>query len=267
MKVQPVCFFIAAVLSGVSSFAMAWTDSGAGGTVEISGTLQPMKVVTPWEVKVGSISNLDANIFKGRNIISLRINQGKSTGSLVLGIRTKDLSTFPGAVGISPQISYGGHVKYEEASAEGRMPMQLDVMSQTGGGKIGTLRADLSGVAEHVWMLASDNSKVGHYRTLADAPGRGFFGGLPTLGDTLAKNPRSRAKNMDSEVVANMYTPGSYPHSAQSTAFNDPLYVYSAYYAAGFDPSQQMTITLDNPVTDDTPIKWQASLPVTVSYV
>ncbi|MBJ4431454.1 hypothetical protein JGE53_19990 [Salmonella enterica subsp. enterica serovar Give] len=85
----------------VSGSAMAWTQTGTGGSLELGGTLTPQDKVTPWEVAVGAANtNLNTDIAKGERIVDIPVNKPIP----VLGIRTISTTPFKGVNGISPQI-------------------------------------------------------------------------------------------------------------------------------------------------------------------
>ncbi|MWN89069.1 hypothetical protein GQN24_29560, partial [Escherichia coli] len=98
MKKTLIALAVAAS-AAVSGSAMAWTANGTGGSVDLGGTLTPVNVITPWEVKVGAaVNGLDASIRKGDTGADIPVKKAIS----VLGIRTIKSAVFTGQQGISP---------------------------------------------------------------------------------------------------------------------------------------------------------------------
>lgn len=84
-----------AAASVISGSAMAWTANGTGGSVDLSGTLIPQGLVTPWEVKTGTaVTGLDADIEKGQRIVDVAVDNAIP----VLGIRTVSQAPFQGSL-------------------------------------------------------------------------------------------------------------------------------------------------------------------------
>lgn len=255
MKKTLIALAVAAS-AAVSGSAMAWTATGNGHSVDLGGTLTPADVVTPWEVKTGdAVTNLDAQIKKGQKTVDIAVNKAIP----VLGIRTQTTQVFQGQSGISPQIDYGNAVNVD-AFENGRAPVTLEVKDDTNT-KIGTLTTSLGASA----LVSVKGPWSGYNHTYSDTAGQGFFGGLPK---NAAQTPDSNiAANVMPEVAAHYNNQGvDYADVGVTTDFSNTAATYSGYYGAGIEQGKIIKITLDQIASGDTPIQWNASLPVTVSY-
>ncbi len=257
MKKTLIALAVAAS-AAVSGSAMAWTQNGTGGSVELGGTLTPVEKVTPWEVKVGdAVTGLDAQIQKGRKEVSISVKNAIS----FLGIRTIESKAFQGQPGISPQIDYGNAVNVD-AFENGRAPVTLEVKDNTNT-KIGTLTTSL-GASALVSIKGPEWNGFNHF--YASESGDAFFGGLP-------KNEQNTPdENIAFSVmpgVADHYTDQGveYKSVGASPDFSDTKYSFSSYYGAGIERGKTIKITLDQAASGDAPIQWKASLPVTVTYM
>ncbi|MCZ8781175.1 hypothetical protein OM280_18560 [Escherichia albertii] len=242
-----------AVLSGS---AMAWTANGTGNSLKLSGTLTPVAKVTPWEVKTGdAVNNLSVDIQRGQKVVDIAVNNAIP----VLGIRTIATTPFQGKAGISPQIDYGAAVDVN-AFKNGRAPVTLEVKDGTNT-KIGTLTTSMGASA---LVSVKGPSRSGYRHSYSGKAGQGFFGGLPKdLANTLDSNI---AVTVMPEIAEHYTDQGvGYSTVGATTTFTDTTATYSGYYAAGIEQGQ--TITLDQAVTGDAQIQWNASLPVTVTYM
>ncbi|WP_105495674.1 hypothetical protein, partial [Escherichia coli] len=208
-----------------------------------------------WEVKVGdAVTGLDGQIQKGQKKVSITV---KNTIP-VLGIRTVKAEAFVGGPGLSPQISYGNalNVNAFEASVA---PLTLEV-KDANDAKIGSLTTDMFAQAR-TSMMGSWNGKFWNYASQA---GQGFFGGVPTSAD----------KVLDVDRVDELMPEAGQNYVSQSVSDAGIDYVtfvgsdstHSAYYFSVVESGKSIKITLDQAASDDAPIQWKASLPVTVSY-
>ena len=262
MKKTLIALAVAAS-AAVSGSAMAWTPNGTGGSVDLGGTLTPVEKVTPWEVKTGAaVTGLDAQIQKGQKVVDVAVNKAIP----VLGIRTQTSGTFPGQDGISPQIDFGNAIDVATIK-NSEAVLTIDVNDGNGGGKIGTLSTPLLVGAEYSYARPDDKGK---YVMVASKSGDGFFGGLPKDKSGSLSNPYSRIAAISGEFVAKYNDQGA-PWSSKNDGygawnFTDSSYQYSAFYGSGIEKGKNITITLNQAASGNTPIQWKASLPVTVSY-
>ncbi|WP_340504746.1 fimbrial protein [Escherichia coli] len=258
MKKTLIALAVAAS-AAVSGSAMAWTANGTGSSVDLGGTLTPVDVITPWEVKVGAaVNSLDADIRKGDTNVSIPVKKAIS----VLGIRTVEVGkTFQGQSGISPQISYGNAVDVN-AFKNGRAPLTLEVKN-AGDVKIGTLTSTFASGAEVSW--SNSNGYSGKFNVFAANPGDGFFGGLAKSADKIAPNGWDIAASILNEFVANYNDQGAPKEDSKTENFIKNSVMYSSFYGSGIQAGEEIKITLDQPAASDA-IAWNASLPVTVSY-
>ncbi|ECT9924413.1 hypothetical protein CT407_21050 [Salmonella enterica] len=247
-----------AVVSG-SAMAADWEHNGTGGSVDLSGTLTPEDIVTPWEVKVGdAVSGLDAYIRKGDTNVNVPVENAIP----VLGIRTQTAEAFQGQAGISPQIDYHGVVDFSQ-NEWGNAPVTLEVFDNSSN-KIGSLQTILTTAAVYSWKNGDDLKYGG---MAAKGSGNGFFGGLGDFSSALGY-PEAVAElnNLSNEFLEKYTKQGAETESGSTTNFSDVNYTYSAAYGSGIKKGRVLKITLDQAVTGDDSIQWKASLPVTVSY-
>ena len=242
----------------VSGSAMAWTANGTGGSVELSGTLNPKDLVTPWEVKVGDdVTGLDADINKGQSVVN--ISSSKSIE--ILGIRTKEKAAFTGIRGISPQIDYGAAIDATKFS-DGETELTLAVKDDAGN-EIGKLESSLFAQAY------SSEKKEGEYAkkffVFADVKGSAYYGGLGQSADVISLKDLAAAYMPDAE--ANWVNQGGEYTAPENSFFGDSGKTYNSYYFSVIKPNQVIKFTLNEPASGDAPIQWKASLPVTVSYM
>lgn len=260
MKKTLIALAVAAS-AAVSGSAMAWTANGTSGSVDFGGTLTPQNVVTPWEIEAGSsVSNLNADIKKGKNSVDIVLNKVVP----ILGIRTQNQTLFQGEQGISPQINYGSAVDLA-GFLLGKTTLTLDVNETAGNSKIGTMTTTFSAAAIMHNNNGTTDQNVGLF---AASSGDAFFGGLGTSSggalsyvDSLSLLKSVYPAVLDNYVVAT--NNGSY---TSTTQFSNTAEQYSGAYGSGIASGEIIKITLDSAVQDDTVINWKASLPITVSY-
>lgn len=247
-----------AAVSG-SAMAAGWEANSHGGSAVLSGTLTPADVVTPWEVKVGNASGLDAFIQKGQKTVEI-----KATSAIpVLGIRNADASGFRGGIqNTSPQIDYGNAVNLDAFNNDATTSLTLNVTNAQGE-KIGTLSVPFFTAAVLSWgnggrQMASSES------------GSAFFGGLPKSVDGISsggpQTALARLTALSSELTEKYKNEGGWEGYVQNEKFTDSNQTFWASYGGGIESGKSITITLDNAASGDAPIEWKASLPVTVTY-
>lgn len=256
MKKTLIALAVAAS-AAVSGSAMAWTQNGTGGSVDLGGTLTPVEKITPWEVKTGAaVTGLDADFTKGQSVINIAVDQAIP----VLGIRTHTNQPFQGQPGVSPQIDYGNAVNVN-AFEKNRAPVTLEVKDSTNA-KIGTLTTSLGASTLMSYKAPTYN---GYNHRYADTAGQAFFGGLP----------KNAANTLNADIAVRVF-PDINAHFTNQNAerkdvgpsvdFTNTEAAYSAYYGAGIEKGKVIKITLDRAASGDAPIQWKASLPVTVFY-
>ncbi|WP_139007575.1 hypothetical protein [Escherichia coli] len=248
-----------AVVSG-SAMAAGWEQNGSGGSVDLGGTLIPVTKVTPWEVATGdAVSGLNALIKKGDKKVEITVNQAIP----VLGIRTQSSEAFQGGTGISPQISFGGAIDITKFN-NGVTDLSAEVRDNTGT-KIGSLVAPLSTAAAVSWTSPSGRQQN---CVIASTAGEGFYGGVATDASGVAASP---------DALVSAVFPGAAAHYTEQNItdwsdpaverFADTVAKYSAYYGSGIASGSTINITLEQPAAGDEAIQWNASLPVTVTYM
>ncbi|HAP0140479.1 TPA: hypothetical protein IRQ32_004600 [Escherichia coli] len=248
-----------------SGAAMAgWVPNGLGGELKLSGELTPADHVTPWEVMVGdAVTGLDAPVKKGQKIAEIKVKKSIP----VLGIRTQSNEPFKGTSGISPQIDFGGALgEFGENNEGGLAKLTLDVKNPEGN-KIGKLVTGLKAAA--VYTYDAQNVKQ-HRPMFASASGKGFYGGLAKSGDKVHLYADSFATNHFPEANINFNKqnkPEAEYKSPDQSTFGYNNAKYSAFYASAIENGRALNIILDNPVSGDDKIQWNASLPVVVSYM
>ncbi|EBU7005288.1 TPA: hypothetical protein NPB33_004207 [Salmonella enterica subsp. enterica serovar Kintambo] len=254
---------LALVATAVSGSAMAWTPNGLGGTMEFGGTLTPKDVVNPWEVKMGTgtdMNTLNGSLKPNEKVVNITLSKSVP----FLGIRTVNNKGFYGAPGISPKINYGNVIDVANF-VKGEVPFSIDVNSTaTPATKIGTLTTKLTAVG--VGAETGDP----HYNSVVALEANSIFrGGLPqTRAEVMpVAQAKSVAAALFSDIAANFDTL-SLPENTGTAGSNynptNPLHQYSAYYASGLQSGASVTITLDSPAAAG--IVWKANFPITVSY-
>ncbi|EKH3110376.1 fimbrial protein, partial [Salmonella enterica] len=170
---------------------------------------------------------------------------------------------FHGDVGIAPRIDFHGHVDFEHFIA-GFTTLSLDVKDKAGA-KIGTMTTKFLAGGE---ASTKNSERVHHNFIISQKPGQAFYGGITTSVDPYQVDGIiSGVKSIfGSELTANYTDQGGSDHMANTEPFNDEQAVYSAYYGGGIAAGQSIKLALDREAAGDEPIKWHASLPVTVSY-
>ncbi|TJF18554.1 hypothetical protein [Escherichia coli] len=259
MKKTLIALAVAAS-AAVSGSAMAWTANGMGGSVDMGGTLSPEGKVTPWEVKVGdAVKGLDAKIEKGQKIVDISL---KSAIPL-LGIRTQTSEVFHGQDGIAPQISYGDAVDVGSFRM-GMAPLTLEVKDSKGA-KIGKAESSVEAAAQSSFTFHGMHNIHSVY---ASERGDGFFGGVATYAAGAADYPLEVAKEVFAEAVEHYNAQGLSDEITKGIdKFNVNDAAYSAFYASGIPGFATIRITLDEGACADAPVQWNASLPITVSYM
>lgn len=244
----------------VSGSAMAWTENGTGGAIDLWGILTPVEKVTPWEVKVGdAVSGLDAQIQKGQKEVSIAVNKAIP----VLGIRNADAHGFKGRKGeIHPQIDYDGAINLNGFS-NGVTTLTLNVTTADGN-KLGTLSAPFSSAAVSSWGGGSDGD--GSKALYSTASGESFYGGLGKDSSAVRVNGSVELINgLSSDFLAKWVMQGSKWDTGVESFDNETANYYGAY-GAGIESGKTIKITLDQAASGDAPIQWKAALPVTVTY-
>ncbi|WP_075843233.1 hypothetical protein [Escherichia coli] len=254
MKKTLIALTIAAS-AAASASAMAWVENGTGGSVDISGTITPDTITSPWEVKVGSaLTGLNAQVSAGETALSLNI----PADSLVLGIRSKG-GWINGGAGISPQIDYHGATG--STYTRGVTDLTLAVKDADSDQEIGSLTTKLTAGALGSTITSTTS---GYYAIGANQAGDGFYGGLGSAaGSALYGEPEVLAANVDSTIIENFEKAGS-ATGVYTVTFADTDAQYNAFYVSALESANAVNIQLNNPVTTD--INWKASLPVTVTY-
>ena len=248
-----------ATSAAVSGSAMAWTANGTAGSIDFGGTLTPQNVVTPWEIEAGSsLSNLNADIKKGKNFVDIVLNKMVP----VLGIRTQNQILFQGERGISPQINYGSAVDLAGFKL-GKTTLTLDVNETAGNSKIGTMTATFSAAA-----IANKSTPDQNVGLFAAKSGDAFFGGLGANATGVLNylDSLTLLKSVNPTVLDNYVVATNNSGYSESTQFADTAEQYSGAYGSGIASGTIIKITLDSAVQNDTVINWKASLPITVSY-
>ncbi|HCW1557907.1 TPA: hypothetical protein OW887_004981 [Escherichia coli] len=257
MKKTLIALAVAAS-AAVSGSAMAWTANGTGGSVELSGTLTPVEKVTPWEVKVGdAVTGLDAQIQKGQKVVNVAVNKAIP----VLGIRNADENGFKGQKGIKPQIDYKGAVNID-GFKNGVTTVSMEVRGESGD-KIGSLEAPFSAAAIASWS----GEYTGSQAVYASESNTGFYGGLGKNSSAIrAFGSFELITALSSEFIEKWKQQGEWQGEGNEL-FEGLTATYFSAYGSGIEKGQTIKITLDQAASGDAPIKWNAALPVTVTYM
>lgn len=250
----------------ISGSAMAWESNGLGGAVDFGGIISTNNISTknPWEVLVGSkTSGLDANVGNGVSVVKIPLMKSIP----LLGIRTKDKKAFSAAVAITPQIDYGGKIDLSKFD-NGSSTLTIDVKDSSNS-KIGTMTAPVY-TAAIVGYRAITGLGLFHGLALPKKSGDGFYGGLSTDNSGIPTHSGVAESTLDSispDFSANWTDQGAGITDARWTdSFSTNNRTYSAYYGSGIEPGKNIVLNLDTPFNYSSVVKWNAQLPITVSY-
>ncbi|MDS1718063.1 fimbrial protein, partial [Escherichia coli] len=229
--------------------------------VELGGTLTPAPNVTPWEVRSGSaVTNLDATIKKGKTTVDLHTNNDNPIE--VLTIRPKVKKAFLGAPNITPQIDYHGAIDVAKFS-NGKAPLTLDVKDESGA-KIGKLETTVS--VEAFRSVLNHRTGGGNAAAVyAKSAGHAFYGGVGRTPSSISEVIRC-GEITDAHEHYDTQDGRRFPPVEATFSPDSFIITYSGVYVSYIAHDQVIKITLDKAVDGDTPIKWKASLPVTVTY-
>ncbi|HBA7316076.1 TPA: hypothetical protein J1X56_004572 [Escherichia coli] len=246
-----------AVVSG-SAMAAGWEQNGTGGSVELGGTLTPVTKATPWEVKVGdAVTGLDGQIQKGQKEVSISVKNAIP----VLGIRNADENGFQGQKGIKPQIDYQGAVNID-GFKNGVTTVHMEVRGESGN-NIGSLEAPFSAAAVASW----GGEYTGSHAVYSSESNTGFYGGLGKNSPAIrAIGSVELITALSSEFIEKWKQQGKWLDEGNEL-FEGLGYTYFSAYGSGIEKGQTIKITLDQAASGDAPIKWNAALPVTVTYM
>ena len=262
MKKTLIALAVAAS-AAVSGSAMAWTQGGVDGGVNIGGSLTPELKVIPWEAQIGTAENNLAGVIKqGSTIADVQVN----TTIPVLGIRTVSNSGFVGGEGLNPQISYGNAVDFA-ASENGVAPVTLTVKNTDDQSEIGKLTTSMNVVARLAWK-ATDGSNPGqNFNVYATNAGQVFYGGVGGSSTAISSSASVNDANTLFPGVTDKYTDfgGEDIITWEGTTVDDVNTTYSGVYASAVKAGSVIRLTLKAPADVDG-INWTAQLPVTVSY-
>ncbi|HGB9100805.1 TPA: fimbrial protein [Salmonella enterica subsp. enterica serovar Saintpaul] len=251
---------LAVAASAVSGSAMAWTQGGVNGGVDIGGSLTPEVKVVPWEVQIGAaVNNLVGKIQTGSTIASVPVN----TTIPVLGIRTVSNSGFVGEAGISPQINYGDAVDFS-ASVNGVAPVTLKMKNTADNSEIGKLTTSMDVVAR-MSRIKTDGTDAQSFNVFAVDVGQVFYGGVGASGDAIFSGASINDANTLIPGVTDKFVDFGGADVGHWRTLIDPSFKYSAVYASAIKAGNGIKLTLNAPASTDE-IKWAAQLPVTVSY-
>ncbi|CAO95209.1 F4 family fimbrial subunit [Erwinia tasmaniensis] len=260
MKKTLITLALIATAASGSATAGTWTASGAGGLIELSGTLSPVVKITPWEVMTGSgVSDLIGDVQNDQKVTEIEVESAVP----ILGIRTKDKNLFTGRLGLSPQIDFKDAVNIDKMNdGVGTLTLAVKAMD---GSEIGTITAPLTmiGVGYEKSETSGEKSKV----LFSASSGQGFFGGLPKKATGLF--PREQSVSMAETLIPgvsdNFYASDATIESSGAAEFKLSDVEHSAYYASGITSGSKIQFKLNSLLSETT--HWKASLPITVTYI
>ncbi|EJY1985475.1 hypothetical protein OFV46_004715, partial [Escherichia coli] len=249
-----------AVSAAISGSAMAWTPNGSGGSVELGGTLTPAGKTTPWSVKVGNTSDLDAKIKEGQSVVTIPLNKP----ALFLGITTTaGKAGFYGQDGISPQIDYSGAVDLDKFK-EGLTKVKIPVKDQDQN-DIGYMEANFTSGAIQQWK-EKDTGTVKRKSLYAAKSGDAFYGGVGKNSEGVMYGSwvKDMLDRLDPEIANSAWDDDSVINVGTADFTSNEH--YQGYYGGGIKKGENIKITLNKPAKGGEALKWYASLPVVVSY-
>lgn len=261
---------VALMLGGMllGTQALAWTQGGTGGDVDLGGTIDPTGPVNPWEVQLGSgVTGINMVLPEGGKVVRYRMKSNIP----VLGIRTTTGidGSFGGetAGGISPQVSYGGLVTGGRFD-KGRVPVELTVTGGPDGKAFGWLRLNLLAGAE-VSQVNQDTRDGRRYSVYASQSGEAFFGGIARTPDEATDNALQTIGDAFGPYVSR-YNPQGVTGIAglkQAVEFRNSKMQYSGFYGAGLVTGDEVIMRLDEGYQLNAQENWQAKLAVTIKYL
>lgn len=251
----------------LSPHAMAWVPGGAGGNVELGGTIEPSGPTNPWEVILGAdVAGMNMVLPESGQLIRHRLK----TNLPVLGIRTTtgQDETFGGeaAGGLAPQVSYSGLVtggSYDK----GRVPVELLVTGEKDNQTLGWLRLNLFAGAE-VSQYNPESGNGKRYSVYAGQPGEAFYGGIARTPNEAMDNALVMIGDIF-ESYTRHYNPQGLPGitgQKQSAEFRNNKMRYSGFYGAGLLAGDEVVMRLDEGSRPEGAENWRARLKVTINY-
>lgn len=251
----------------VSGSAVAWNPGGSGGTLNLGGELDIAGEKLPWDVAVGAgVKDLNAMLEKGAKSATIALK-----GDIpVLGLRLKG-DTFYGKQGLSPNIDYGTAINVDKIS-NGVVDTRLDVKSEHGD-VIGTMTVPLWIAAESMDITVTQGragesiSGLDRVMPFANTKGDLFYGGVAknAKGVWNDKTAHDFMKRVFSDIDAHWQDferDLSTPHVVKPVENN---HKYNGMYASAFPSGKNIVIKLNSPLQTST--VWQASMPITISYL
>lgn len=264
MKKTLIALAVAAS-AAVSGSAMAWTQGGVNGSVDISGSLNPQVKTIPWEAQIGTaVNDLTGEIRQGSMTADVQVN----TTIPVLGIRTISKLGFVGREGVNPQIDYGDAVDFAK-SVKGVAPVTLKMKNADDQSEIGILQAKMTVSARIARDMSSVQGQKDTFTPHASQVGAAFFGGVGQTKDGVAvgDEEKNNAEILFPGVTDNFISLSDYSElgTLGNSTVSSALAVYNGYYASGIKAGSAINLSLNTPAGADA-IHWVAQLPVTVSY-
>ncbi|EPZ3812180.1 hypothetical protein ACXNAU_004003 [Escherichia coli] len=264
MKKTLIALAVAAS-AAVSGSAMAWTQGGVNGGVDIGGSLTPEIKVIPWEAQIGTAVNDLAGVIKqGSTIADVQVN----TTIPVLGIRTISKLGFVGREGVNPQIDYGDAVDFAK-SVKGVAPVTLKMKNADDQSEIGILQAKMTVSARMARDMSNAYGSKETFNPYASQAGTVFFGGVGQTegGIAVGDEEKNNAEILFPGVTGNFISLSGYGDlgSWGNSTVSGTSALYNGYYASGIKAGSVINLTLNSPADVDA-INWTAQLPVTVSY-
>lgn len=267
MKQKLIALAVAAsaVVSGASMAANGgeWQPVGVnGGSVTFSGVLTlGGGDEQPWEVKIGSpVTELNANIKQDQTVVDIALTKAVP----VLSINPRTKQAFHGKAGITPQIDYHGAIDVKTVN-KNETTLTLNV-TDASTKKIGVMTTKL--FVGSVYSMKSKDRAMS-FSVVAPVVGSGFYGGLgvSAVGSELFAPVLTKLTALAPAAVEHFDKQGIDAPMAQSgsASFKAPEGTYSAIYGSGIPADASLKITLDEGAAKD--IDWQASLPITISYM
>ncbi|HBA7544027.1 TPA: hypothetical protein J1Y36_002876 [Escherichia coli] len=255
---------LALATSAMTSYSAMAVSGGSWGETghnfELSGNIAINSAQNIWEVFSGVSDDLGTvNITKGAKEVVFTAGHAIP----VLGIRSVEV--FTGRAGVAPQISYGNGALDLNSFASNKADFTLSVKDKTSGEELGVLKTKLYAGARGSWKTV-DGTNSYKSAIYAAKAGDAFYGGAPktTAGlDTAGLS--AGLKDIIPSILDKYDSQGAGKGAPMIWSFTGNTRTYSAYYAAGIQSDEPITVTLNNVPEQD--VSWTASLPVTVTYM
>ncbi|HAR9363753.1 TPA: fimbrial protein [Salmonella enterica subsp. enterica serovar Waycross] len=276
MKKTLIALAVAAS-AAVSGSAMAWTQGGVNGSVDISGTITADTYSDKWEWMVGSglsFQNTTKDMAEGNKILTITQEQ---PAPILLGRTTEAFSASMVGVGAIPLISFSDYagkpvnLQSADEAAKGYfdLPMKDAEEHELGRVKVNVTVAGLltqgdasSGLVNLYSVESSDNSNIYYGGLVSSVVGRGSE--ASTITAKFGNYGHNELLRQVQGVLPNCNKGQVNYYTLKTDMVQKNNNVLASSYSLGIDQGQTIEATFDAPVVKTT--QWAAPLNVAVTY-